>query len=183
MKEFDPEKIVTCYCFIYDDDSMKKPKLHAYTTDKVLYELYKRFHNCKRMKVKKFNDKAIRIEKLMESYYNNIIEIYQLITVEREGKYKGQVTDIGVPMTAEEKDHLNCYVQGFSLRDDDTYGFSFSIVGYLKNKYIDALEGIYFINIMEAMLREADLESGRDGQSIQIDELAVFMKVAQDTFD
>ena len=161
----------TCYFIYYIDPQTNESKLAAYTTDKLLYKMYMKFHNCKDLKVKSVTDKNKNLIKMTNGRGAQKIQISRIKTRDPKDPYK--CMDIDVPITEEESLLVRGNCDNFTTGNMYGYQSIYQILPYLKDEYQEALKNIYLIEVCKKIFGD-DYSPKVD--DIEIDELMLMIR-------
>lgn len=177
MAKYEKDDIVTYWFVIMkdNDDSC----VQAWTDDKDLLNYYIDFHKCKLFKVKKITDTMQNIYEILNNSAHDEIGIYYVNIKNPNPKPGKEFKTIAVPMTETESRFVQEECSTF-LATKIPYSQITHMIGFLKNKYQHALEGILFIDVMRTVL--AEQRPTPLLQSIMMDELRILFESFPDKF-
>lgn len=177
MAVIEDDDIVTYWFVIREEERGKY--IQAYSRDKKLVKAYIDFHRCPRFTLKEITDKMKNIVPIINQHVHDEIAIIGISTKDPEAK-KGQykMKLIQIPMTEEERLMLEENVKDY-MQIDIPYGYLNSVKPYLKKKYRDALDAVFFPDVVNHVLYHDDPQRLR---YVTLDQLVLFIKTNRANF-
>jgi hypothetical protein len=169
MATYEMDDIVTCYFVVKNEKD--ENRIVGWNNNKSMVDIYMKFHNCPKLKVKKVTKPLKELRYFTEENLHDEIIIANIITRDRNKKSAVPIV-IQIPVTAVElrfiKEESNTFFSGRI-----NYGYLNSAIPYLKNKYQKALS-ILLLNsiILKTVFDQRD----RINERIELDELVILIK-------
>ena len=170
--------IASLYNEVYEDYVC-----HAFTDDKLLFELYIDFHNCKKFLITELKDTFKNFKSFINSNLHN--EIYMMEGLVTVHPTKHKKIEVVIPLTEEEKgrfrDALEIYSFTFNM---DMYSDIYNLVPYIKDEYREALMDIDFDQIAGKLLNKPGARKDIwKSNNVVLDQVRFFRKVLDECFD
>lgn len=175
--KYETGDIATYYFIIMDKDN--KSSIVGWTDDKDLAKAYLDFHNCKCFKMKKYVATIEEIYKMLEENINDEIRMINIAIRNTKKNRKDDVEFITIPATELQNINLKDETMNF-LYTSINYSYINNAIPYLKNKYQEALEDIYLIKLINAVLNN---RPSKFSTKLMFDELVLLTRIFPDQFD
>lgn len=171
MKKYEHGDRATFY-FIIAKSETTGDYVQAWSDDKDLIEAYLEFHHCKNFKLKKIDDIIDNITPLIEENIHDEIQVFPILTRDRDSKKSYKTKQIYIPATETERQFINEECQTF-LATVIRYSVINEYAPRLRHKYQRALDDILLSSVVYAIVHNKSVPVLNH---IDFDHLAILYK-------
>lgn len=155
---YDPEDDETTLYIAYVDD--EKYGLKGWTQNKQLMKYFLEFHNCDKIKHKKYTDTNKNIIEFANNNMAYEIEIHRIKSQDNDGK----PIDLYVPMTSSEMSDIVDSCTYFNAHNIN-YNSIISAYKVLKRKYQEALNILLFMDVAKHVMDYRVFQNDHNSQN------------------